>query len=397
MNRLIQLALLFFLPAALYAQSALISKTLLAKKASQKINSHFLEPVLRPSGARLGQKNALPGHVGTALDGNVADALEKAVKVSLESYDPELASILHEENEQILADLAPGVFPNGDLVETFVHQRQRAEYVKLFIRRYQDVMQFRELLRSPAFTKFPHVLSAESIDYTEFIPAEYNYIYLGESHNNPAIQREIKTLLTQYRQAYPERTIYLCAEFIFEMAPFMAGKENFADMRPYALFSPEDEKLFRYFVEELDVKLIGLAPEFLYKEKLAAGRDRQIHQMVNAANVTLHRVRERNKNWVKQLRRVEEADPNGVKFIYGGAGHLLYNQLDNVPSMIKRPDQMAVYFTTPLTLASNQKSYFWRKLAYRSIQKNLPYTIGLFNTPQETRLFGADLIVTINN
>ena len=61
-----------------------------------------------------------------------------------------------------------------------------------------------------------HLQYARSADLVSLIPAEAKFIFLGEVHHQPAIEKQILYILAHYRKKYPERKIMVLTEFVLD-------------------------------------------------------------------------------------------------------------------------------------------------------------------------------------
>lgn len=175
---------------------------------------------------------------------------------------------------------------------------------------------------------------ARSADLVSLIPSSAKFIFLGETHHQPAIEKQILYILARYHKRYPEKKIILLTEFVLdtnvsllpkEMDARVTSKRDFFNLLMkwrIPVFGLEEPLAYSQAAQELFTEKAGTA--FLSSTALA--------------------VRTRNQHWVKQIKAMHEAYPDMVFFIYAGLGHTEYNFPSSVAAAFPEKETFAMDF-----------------------------------------------------
>lgn len=147
----------------------------------------------------------------------------------------------------------------------------------------------------------------------ELIPPEAKYIFIGEYHDVPEIQRQVVAVAEAYHALYPQREIIFLSEYL-------------SDAYPFFLF-PEDQG----FVGDAGQKMLEAV--FMKRIKLAGLEERygaeeflQTSSGQVSMQVTLEGIRMRNAHWEQVIRAWRAKYPDAVFIIHGGLGHIAYTE-----------------------------------------------------------------------
>ena len=175
---------------------------------------------------------------------------------------------------------------------------------------------------------------ARSADLVSLIPSSAKFIFLGETHHQPVIEKQILYILARYHKRYPEKKIMLLTEFVLdtnvsllprEMDERITSKRNFFNLLMkwrIPVFGLEEPLAHSQAAHEIFTEKTGTA--FLSSTALA--------------------VRTRNQHWVKQIKAMHETYPDMVFFIYAGLGHTEYNLPASVAAAFPEKETFAIDF-----------------------------------------------------
>lgn len=160
-----------------------------------------------------------------------------------------------------------------------------------------------------------HLQYARSADLVSLIPAEAKFIFLGEVHHQPAIEKQILYILAHYRKKYPERKIMVLTEFVLDTDVSLLPREM--DQRVTS------KRAFFDLLMKWRIPIFGL-------EEPAARADAGEEIFSETGNptflsATALSVQTRNRHWIKQIQAMHESYPDMIFFIYAGLGHTEYN------------------------------------------------------------------------
>ncbi len=145
----------------------------------------------------------------------------------------------------------------------------------------------------------------------ELVPPSAKYIFIGEYHDVPEIQRQVAAVAVAYRDLYPQKEIIFLSEYLNDYYPsflFPAADPLFKE--------PEQEMLEAVFTRRIN--LAGLE-EYNRTDDFVKISSKEIN-----AGVTLEGMRVRNAYWEKVIRAWRAKHPDAVFIIHGGLGHISY-------------------------------------------------------------------------
>lgn len=175
---------------------------------------------------------------------------------------------------------------------------------------------------------------ARTADLVSLIPPTAKFIFLGEVHHQPSIEKQILYLLAHYHKLHPEKRIMVLTEFVLDTNVSLLPKEMDARVT--------SKRAFFDLLMKWRIPVFGL-------EEPAARFDASREVLAEKGGKTFLSstalaVQTRNRHWVKQIKAMHEAYPDMVFFIYAGLGHTEYNLPYSVAAQFPAQETFAMDF-----------------------------------------------------
>lgn len=241
------------------------------------------------------------------------------------------------------------------------------------------------------FFKTPNPAQAQyarKVDYAGLIPASARLIFLGEIHGRESIHREIYQLIKDYRQAYPNRHIYILAESVADDGIiYHAG--NWGKSGPYSKQGLSRDQMLETLVKEQGVFLTGLerpALVRLYNTALNV-RQRVVRKYISASGQEI-----RNRGFLEKIAQLRRLDPQGIFFVYGGKAHWSYNVAGSVPLGLNVGQTFVIDFIPHGWRIEGSAESIWNLW----LEKQTPPAEGVYGiyraqNKESARMMGSDL------
>ena len=251
------------------------------------------------------------------------------------------------------------------------------------------------------------------IPYENYLPKNVDYIYVGEVHEHPRIQQEIVEFITSLPKIYPNRKIFVAAEYVPDAhytAPingdlpdllFVENKEHLADLLGTAY--PQAAHLEK--VLDSGISLVGLDPANLIVHQIAqemveAGIQKNAdlflaaYDKINGSDFGMSM---RNNVWRQHIAQLRERFPDALIVVYGGAGHIAYQINNSVPNLVKHNSFVTLFLVPQMLSQANPIFRFLsverniRTAFHRNIDAKI--VTSWKNSSNFKKLMGADLTV----
>lgn len=243
-----------------------------------------------------------------------------------------------------------------------------AEGNRLPARLYPKLSRHNDLLLEKALTQFVEQEKAFSanapeivgniqsavyhrVPYAKFLPKDVDVLYIGEIHQEPRVQAEIKNLVLSLRDIYPDRKIYLAAESVsaafdgsYAMDDLLLSR---TDLSARLRETEELLNLGHLYLEEiasfsvvraaLDAKIPVLGMEsdvFLLRLSTPKGRWFPTAEQYEQIICSLVGMQSRNRRFAKAVTMLRKADPSALVVVYGGIDHFAYHQPDALATLV---------------------------------------------------------------
>lgn len=224
-----------------------------------------------------------------------------------------------------------------------------------------------------------------------------NYIFIGEDHNEPAVQYEIEEIIRAVRHANPNKKILLASEFVRTPEPLTNPLRR--------ANSPESPLLDDYYntfklADELEIDTLALDDEILefVNRKLIKVGDRYVQIDINndsqtptdilaigaafKAEIDQEKskilqtielllmvrwqiyasdwgVKQRNYQWVKRIRDVEQE--YDIVIIWAGSGHTSRMKPSSLPFLLASSNAVEINFDVINSHRNAKSEDFFRK------------------------------------
>ncbi|MBR4591745.1 MAG: hypothetical protein IKO35_00875 [Elusimicrobiaceae bacterium] len=175
----------------------------------------------------------------------------------------------------------------------------------------------------------------------EQIPADTQYLLLGEEHYYESIKSSVANTLALLRQQMPQREIILFTEFLPNTYTTSRGIKIPKNTDPSI---KEFEKLHSEFTtsdgitymtkvvfqaEELEIPIVGLEPTYVgYTDGKFNARLYDLETETSFREslwATPEGIRLRNRDWLRTIQNYRRRHPKALFVVYAGAGHLGYD------------------------------------------------------------------------
>lgn len=230
--------------------------------------------------------------------------------------------------------------------------RQALEKLSLDLKRFEaQTNRFISNLQSEVMTEIP---------YENYLPEKVDFIFAGEIHDQPRVQKEVLAFIRAAMKKYPNRPVYVATEFaldadndstqiatVAQELMLLKSKEEMWEMLGYSFYGAP---VFLPLLEE-GVTVVGLEPQnyLLDKIELEAGLTpetfAQIHGLYGAYASSESGVALRNKIWAQHLLRLKQEHPDALIIIYCGAGHVAYQLKNSLTALLNEKLFVALFLT----------------------------------------------------
>lgn len=175
---------------------------------------------------------------------------------------------------------------------------------------------------------------ARTADLVSLIPPSAKFIFLGEMHHQPDIEKQILYILARYKKRHPEKKIMVLTEFVLDTNVSLLPKEMEARVTSKrAFFNLLMKWRIPVFGLEEPVARAQATNEILTEKRGTA-----------FLSSTALAVQTRNRHWIKQIQAMHETYPDMVFFIYAGLGHTEYNLSASVAAAFPKEETFAMDF-----------------------------------------------------
>ncbi len=202
------------------------------------------------------------------------------------------------------------------------------------------------------------------------IPAQVQYVFIGEEHGYEKIRNLVTDLLLELRATQPNRPLFIFTEFLPEHISW-PSQENLSQM---------PERICQYFpiwdkIATHHLSVIGLEPAYALTNQCQACRG-HLPFYLQRQDVwdTLEGIRLRNQHWQTILATYRAQYPDALFIIYAGADHCLYNRPFALPNAYSKEDA----FVVTLHPASKPK-YLQKGFFHVPLKKHVPASGPLEN------------------
>lgn len=223
------------------------------------------------------------------------------------------------------------------------------------------------------------------VPYEKFLPREVDVLYIGEVHQEELVQKEIADLVTRLPSIYPDRTIYLAAEFIpaktnvlFHETQFIRNK---ADLEKNIEGLEGASSVVLKAAVEKGIPLLGLENfQELGRACVPKGKTEASNEEILDFSASLEGVSLRNRYWAAKLRALRRYDPKALVVVYAGMGHVGYHNEGALPHRIMGRS-FVVQVTVPYSLTIHNPLFAYLKETEDVVQ--------LFRSSRSAKLVNA--------
>ena len=212
----------------------------------------------------------------------------------------------------------------------------------------------------------PSVRKPAAEELANVLTENHKYIFLGEMHNFPEIQKTIEQFLVHYRARFPEKQIIFLTEFL-------PSTETETYRRRLArVFSPYADVWRMAEVQKMSV--VGLDPLWLFKHDspvmwVLKNNMVEKEQMWYSLEIT----RQRNQLWKQQIDALRAQYPDAVFIFHTGATHVDYTEPFTLSKQFPQKETFVATFypyekhgswvaRCDLLDAFNPSLFAWRKM-----------------------------------
>ena len=181
-------------------------------------------------------------------------------------------------------------------------------------------------------------------EIARLVPAQTNYLFVGEQHGFPEIQQALQEFVEKLQQNYPQRTIILFTEFLPKGTSFFSGQALQAAW--YDLDKNIEKSYLQFFEKTLEngITVVGLEhPDRDYFKSYAHTVKGQQPGQLSFWN-TLEGISQRNNMWEQILHNYRQTYPDALFVIHTGAGHSLYNRPYSLGTRFAKEETFMVAF-----------------------------------------------------
>ena len=234
---------------------------------------------------------------------------------------------------RLTADLTKELYPgleellttDKQLSDYFVARNNR-EVVKnssSFVGHLQQQQAYTKLLQKHQH-HYTHKASLDPFWLAEQIPADTDYVLLGEVHDVEEISQFIENFLPTLQEKVAPRPIIYLTEFLPEQMTFVQATE-FED-----LFELLDDNLISLWetATSFNIPVIGLEPTLVFFQTNEADLMRPgtilpfSRKHLQSLWSSDEGIRIRNESWKKQITEIRRKNPNALIVLHAGFGHL---------------------------------------------------------------------------
>lgn len=315
MKRFLFILLLAGIPLAGQGQG--IWKNALQKAAAgQKAASHRVLVTKNAGKILAARKKASIQKAQTACQGNMSGCVlygESPIK-KIKGWPFLFSSSGPFDNNEILKSLS-----RSAKKDYFVAAHNRAAAKAVAVRKQAlERMQGEKIKLTNGFYS-PVKRNSPAQELAALMNDQYKYIFLGEMHHVPAIQKEVEQFLVQYRSRYPDKQVIFLTEFLPNTQTREYRRRLSRVLIPYA-------DIWRT-AEVLKMPVVGLDPVWLFKHNspiMWVFKDNSLEkeQMWYSLEIT----RQRNQLWRKTIEALRAKYPKAVFIFHTGATHVEYNE-----------------------------------------------------------------------
>lgn len=395
MKKVLVLAACLLLPLLTYAQLA-------SKGANYILRRDAARGLSKYSGTHSAQSLVLNAHKNLTLDkinkkANIEVDWESLV-VNKEQADKVFYSLIHDNYHFQIASKAHVPLNN----RAFPKEVIQNNHLKDFLYRAEYVARLNYIRKNAAevaqSTKMSVVPGSEPVDYTRFIPATTNILFVGESHTLPPVREEIFLLLNQLRKRDPSRKIVLLTEFVDKSIESTSMLRK--ALEQHTELDIVNYKRFMKRLADSRIEIVGLEDlRGLFTENVLVWFKTQEQSPFRHSRVY---VEKRNSAWAEIIKKQRRKNPTALFVVYTGAAHVSYSWLDNLPSMLPAYEGYVINFISPHRL--KYISSFWDylypqqgpelwNLFYMDPKNKLLVTLS---KPNYRKLLGADATLVLH-
>ena len=231
-------------------------------------------------------------------------------------------------------DAAPFLTTNRQLANYFTAQNNREilKYSRAQKEHYQQLLEQVPLLKERQ-QQIDIPTDQDMKWLAQQIPADTDYLLLGEQHGFEVIQTQMGELLTQLRARFTNREIILFTEFLpsplqYNSSEFLKYWQDASYLSPYL---PLWEKAYTQHIHT-----VGLEPIFRLLTISA--------QLTHVGTLTYlpsgiwsspEGMRLRNQAWLEVLREFRQQHPDALFIVQAGFAHLDYTQPHSLGNTLK--------------------------------------------------------------
>ena len=168
----------------------------------------------------------------------------------------------------------------------------------------------------------PKKIQREMQWLTKQIPANTDYLLLGEIHDIPEIYTSLMSLAQELRKKFGKRPIIWVTEFLPEsMTPDTLDERTKQMPMPIMLL-----KLWTT-LKAKQIPVIGLEPWVVFatdKKEATSSFKNYLHHRSLSIWETWEGIRIRNEFWEKQIAEIRAQNPKALIILHAGFGHLNY-------------------------------------------------------------------------
>lgn len=228
------------------------------------------------------------------------------------------------------------------------------------------------------------------IDYTRYIPAGTKTVYIGEVHEQPFVQREVRSILRAVRKQNPAKPVLLLTEFLPDTFLMPPGCEFPVAGLSY-LYGIE------VFKEASDLKM-GVAglENFDFIDSLE-----DLSVLSKEYSATTDGAARRNMYFVRRMRQLRKEYPDAVFVVYAGGAHVDKSYYRSLPKLMgDNKNAYIIQLDLPDLKADVTPLFNYVRPndgMEDAVRKNSNARLVLHSkNPKYTDMFGFDLSVTVN-
>lgn len=158
---------------------------------------------------------------------------------------------------------------------------------------------------------------------SQVIPADTDYLFLGEYHTFSEIQNSVEQLLTLLRIKNPQREIFVFTEFLPDTAVYTSAQEYKPSLNIFSSFTSYSP-IWQTALQN-NMPVIGLEESYVRNSYATVKEAANTGSEDNTLWSTLEGMRLRNKHWADIIKKYRKQHPHALFIVYSGAGHCFYN------------------------------------------------------------------------